>query len=653
MRGRLLALTIAAALFLVGSMAHAAPPPPIPVVPDANRSQTYNITSPTTSVQVPFAIYGDCTDIVVTYNNVPLVLNTDFTCASAAGGSVLTSLPLPITDMVVTFATSPTVNLPSVPPSSGTITISGAWHARRTLQPSAPGINRREFNAAISALTIGVRELYDQFSQQTNGAAFGSLLYVGANGVLQPIAPPTSSGECFISLAASPPYGWGGCSGSGGGGGNVNGPASGGSTSGDLAIWDGTTGTLLKDLHIPYNAIPAAYVTFTQQGTGAVPTNLGKRGQQEQIYVEDYGVDCTGATDSTADLTAAVDAALSGLIQLRVCQAPGGIKVHPTAPIAITGAFSMQGAGGFASMFNNTSLTTGLFTITTNTATYWFDVGYEQTGGTPTAGAFITDNNAPNENAYSQFRGIVCNGVAYCLDLERASHWTIADGIEQSCFQDCLVIQNTNNQDSGDSTVINTQFLEFQGGVCATTGTGVLQEGSGGTKWIGDKWSCGNVGYNLSLNGTVNSGTENFVGNSSENQNSAAFVFQTNAAAASQWHAVTFSGDEIETNDGGNGILITGSGGAASNWIGQIAITGLTGTVASLGGGSGGAMINAQVGEDIAVSGSTVNNNGSGTGHFFFVGASTFSGCSAVAANNITRGFGASAYSNSCVAGSP
>jgi hypothetical protein len=143
-RGRLLALALAAALSLVGSIALAAPPPAIPVVPDANRAQTYNITSPTYSLQVPWAIYGDCSDITLTYNGVVLINNTDFTYASASGGPTLTNLPLPITDMVITFATSPTTNLPSVPPSSGTLILAGSWHARRTTQPTAPGINRRE-----------------------------------------------------------------------------------------------------------------------------------------------------------------------------------------------------------------------------------------------------------------------------------------------------------------------------------------------------------------------------------------------------------------------------------------------------------------------------------------------------------------------------
>lgn len=159
-RAGILALLAALLCAPLVARAQSGPPPPVPPILDENRFQSYTLVSPTPSVDVSFPIFGDCTDLVVALNGVSLVLNTDFTCASESGGSDLAILPLPITDMVVTFSSTPTTNLPNGYPSSGTLTITGAWHPRDLVQPTAPGINRREFNQDVSTLIAAQREFY-------------------------------------------------------------------------------------------------------------------------------------------------------------------------------------------------------------------------------------------------------------------------------------------------------------------------------------------------------------------------------------------------------------------------------------------------------------------------------------------------------------
>ena len=178
-RWRNLARAFFAGAFLIGATAaYAAPPPPVPPIADTNRYQSYTLASSTPTVDVNFPVFGDCTDIIVRLNGLPLVLNTDFTCSSTSGGSDLALLPLPITDLVITFATSPTTNLPVAPPASGFLEIIGAWHPRDLVQPTAAGIDRREFNQSISTLVAGMRELW-----QGNGAGASAGLLVGTTTV--------------------------------------------------------------------------------------------------------------------------------------------------------------------------------------------------------------------------------------------------------------------------------------------------------------------------------------------------------------------------------------------------------------------------------------------------------------------------------------
>lgn len=130
-------------------------PPPIPILPDSNRTVTYSISSSTPQVQVPFAVYGDCSDIQVTINNVFVPLPTSLWNCASQSGLPINTLPLPITDMVVNFTPALT---------SGPVTIAGAWHPRNLTIPTAPGISRREYEQAVNTIMAGERELYAEIA---------------------------------------------------------------------------------------------------------------------------------------------------------------------------------------------------------------------------------------------------------------------------------------------------------------------------------------------------------------------------------------------------------------------------------------------------------------------------------------------------------
>jgi hypothetical protein len=138
-------IAAAAILALFPFAAHATVPP----VPDTDRYASFALSSPTTVVGVPFAVYGDCTDIQVLYNGAALGYGSAWTCASASGVA-LNLQALPITDMQVTLLS---------PRSSGTLEIAGLWHPRNTSMSSAPGITRQEFNGTVNTLISSLREV--------------------------------------------------------------------------------------------------------------------------------------------------------------------------------------------------------------------------------------------------------------------------------------------------------------------------------------------------------------------------------------------------------------------------------------------------------------------------------------------------------------
>ena len=116
------------------------------------------------------------------------------------------------------------------------------------------------------------------------------------------VAGNKSGTNCLVENASGVPN-FASCAGSSG----VSGPGS--STNNDLAAFNGTTGTVIKDSGIPLNAYPAADLSYTAPGTGAVSRTVQKK-LAERISTADFGALCNGSNDNT---TAFYDAGIAAL----------------------------------------------------------------------------------------------------------------------------------------------------------------------------------------------------------------------------------------------------------------------------------------------------------------------------------------------------
>lgn len=151
-------------------------PPPVPGLPDTERRTSYSLNASTCTCSVGFALYGDSTDYqnwVEVWVNGAIVGN--WTITSPTGP--LASIPRPITDAVLTFAT----------PQTGTVQIVGARRPRRTSQFSEnQGVSARNLNQALTDIVAQNRETWDKINDVTGRAI------VAPPGETLPPLPPAS-----------------------------------------------------------------------------------------------------------------------------------------------------------------------------------------------------------------------------------------------------------------------------------------------------------------------------------------------------------------------------------------------------------------------------------------------------------------------------
>lgn len=125
-------------------------PPAVPPVSDTNRYIAYTVNGASTStVSVPFPVYGDASDLTVILDGTTAA--TSSWSLISASGSPLGNLSQPITDGQIFFS-------PNVSPT--VIEVVGSIHPRQASMPTQPGLARREFNQTIGYLLSICRELY-------------------------------------------------------------------------------------------------------------------------------------------------------------------------------------------------------------------------------------------------------------------------------------------------------------------------------------------------------------------------------------------------------------------------------------------------------------------------------------------------------------
>ena len=232
-----LARLLFAALLALASPALAAPPPPVPALPDSPRLTTYSVAGTTCACAVNFALYGDSTD-VDSWLEV-WIAGVRYLSSDASHGWGLTSatgplatIPRPITDAVLTFTATQT----------GTVQIVGAWRPRRTSQfMENRGVAARDLNQVITDITAQNRETWDKINDVT-----GRSIISQPGNIVGPLPlPPACVGAYlgFDGTGLNPV-----CRTGAPGLGNVVGPGS--STAGHIAVWDNATGTLLADKNL-------------------------------------------------------------------------------------------------------------------------------------------------------------------------------------------------------------------------------------------------------------------------------------------------------------------------------------------------------------------------------------------------------------------
>jgi hypothetical protein len=245
-----------AAALMVGlapAISFAAPPPPVPALPDTERRTSYSVSGTTCACAVNFAIYGDSTDVdnwIQVWVNGVRKLSTDptFGWALTSPTGPLSTIPRPITDGVLTFTNSLTA----------TVQIVGARRPRRTTQfQENRGVAARDLNQAFTDVIAQMRESWDKTNDVTGRAILG--LPGEAIAQLPSAASRASSFICWdatglIPLACAP----------GIGSGNVVGPNT--STNGHIALWSGTTGRILVDGGSPGTGTVTGPVSSTNGG---------------------------------------------------------------------------------------------------------------------------------------------------------------------------------------------------------------------------------------------------------------------------------------------------------------------------------------------------------------------------------------------------
>lgn len=222
----LLALTL-----LAPAAAYAQVCPPVAALPDTERRTAYAPSASTGPFSVNFSILGDSTDygnwVEVWLNGVMLTPVTDWQLTIPSG--TLASACRPITNASITLTAAAT----------GTLQIVGARRPRRTSQfAENVGVSARSINQVITDLTAQNRETWDKINDVSGRGLFSQ---PGVTLGRLPLPAACAGGFLAFDGTGLQPVCLTGAAGSG----NVVGPNP--TTNNGLALWNGTTGTLLKD----------------------------------------------------------------------------------------------------------------------------------------------------------------------------------------------------------------------------------------------------------------------------------------------------------------------------------------------------------------------------------------------------------------------
>lgn len=227
------------------------------------------------------------------------------------------------------------------------------------------------------------------------------------------------------------------------------------------------------------------------------------------VDVREWGAKADGVTDSTTAMQAAHNTG-------KMVYYPTGIFLFTTLTIAKGG---IAGDGQWQSILQSNDTTTAdLITFTgTGQSTPAFFRNFTILGTlSKTSGAALRFNASSGELAFANMTNMGIQNVPNGVWFTNSSHWVLTACNIVNYSLDGIHIENTNNSDSGDSSISDTYLnTAVPGG----STFGIRWLSSGGLKVVNTKVLGGNSGFVVAFTGTSNT-ADIFISNSSfENMN--------------------------------------------------------------------------------------------------------------------------------------
>jgi hypothetical protein len=255
---------------------------------------------------------------------------------------------------------------------------------------------------------------------------------------------------------------------------------------------------------------PAATLCGNSAATAVPPSPQSSSAFTRTLFANDYGAVCNGSTVDTTAFQNAINAAVSAGLALKFA---GGCKV---GNLTVSATLDFSGAVGFDDQLQSPVGTGVQLLINSHNPVYIHDYLCTFTPGTVVTGDICWQftAGASDENDNSRIWNVV-GFAATVIDFEKAAAWTVRDSslnADGPSTSPVIIIKNTNNGDSGDSTLYANQIN------CTVGGDGINWQSSGGIRINNNKVNgqgCVND-VKINLQSGLSTGDIFIVGNSFE-----------------------------------------------------------------------------------------------------------------------------------------
>lgn len=266
-----------------------------------------------------------------------------------------------------------------------------------------------------------------------------------------------------------------------------------------------------------------------------------------------YGVVCDGATNTQAAIQKAMDVAMGSTIARTLVLPDGDCRIG--SKLNITAAIKMIGHGPYRTKISWTSTTMDVLDIQTDARVDIQGINFSGPAGA-TAGSVIKVSGSGTQNLFSTFRDLAINQGFTHFNFIKAADYTIDNVYLSEYVTYGVLIDNTYDEDAGDSVITNSTLSSTQ-----ANSEAIHQVASGGLKIIGNKIIGGNYGYRGVIGATVQTSILIIKGNSIEGHTVAGISLERGGVGA-QFSNVIIDGNQIA----GQQFPITFAT-AASGWL--------------------------------------------------------------------------------------